>query len=120
MSVRGLMNRELDMRKLKQATDSPDMRDVLDGIQRKARDHGRSPMQWNAESHGGFSTASPWMRANDDYLEWNVAKQKHDRTSVLSFWKAMLRFRKQHLACVGCHVSSLLNTDIRLVHPLDA
>jgi hypothetical protein len=35
-----------------------------------------------------------------------VAKQEHDRTSVLSFWKAMLRFRKQHLACVGCHLSS--------------
>jgi alpha-glucosidase len=58
-------------------------------------------MQWDSTVNGGFSSATPWMRANDDYPEWNVARQKDDPSSVLSFWKKMLRFRKEHLACVS-------------------
>ena len=96
-----LTGRELASRKTKQGVNEPDMSDVMVGIQRKARDHGRNPMQWDSTVNGGFSSATPWMRANDDYPEWNVAKQKDDRTSVLSFWKRMLRFRKEHLACVS-------------------
>lgn len=77
------------------------MDDVLDGIQRKARDHGRNPMQWDDTLNGGFSQGTPWMRSNDDYPEWNVARQEGDPTSVLSFWRSMLRFRKTNLACVS-------------------
>lgn len=96
-----LIVRELASRKAKQGTETPDMADVLNGIQRKARDHGRNPMQWDDTTNGGFSNGTPWMRANDDYPEWNVAKQEGDKDSVLSFWKNMLSFRKEHLACVS-------------------
>jgi alpha-glucosidase len=110
------MNRELAARSLKQSTENPDMADVLDGIQRKARDHGRSPMQWDASRHGGFSQAEPWMRVNDDYREWNVATQKDDEGSILSFWKAMLIFRKKYLACVSSGHVSVLIPDLRQLH----
>ncbi len=91
---------ELEARKLKQNTDNPDMADVWDGLQRKSRDHARNPMQWDDSKHAGFSTGSKtWMRVHDDYREWNVAKQVGDPDSVLEFWRAMLRFRKKHLAC---------------------
>jgi len=45
------------------------------------------------------NSEKPWMRVHDDYKEWNVAKQQEDPHSVLSFWKAMLAFRKKHLSC---------------------
>lgn len=84
------------------------MSDVWDGLQRKARDHARNPMQWDDTPHAGFSrsrdgseTTKPWMRVHDDYREWNVAKQKDDSDSVLSFWKAMIAFRKANLSCVS-------------------
>jgi hypothetical protein len=40
------MDRILDQRREKAAPDAEiDMTDVMDGLQRKARDHGRTPMQ---------------------------------------------------------------------------
>jgi len=94
---------ELELRSKAQGTPHPDMSDIMDGLQRKARDHARNPVQWDDSMYAGFSLKPdgepPWMRVNDDYKEWNVAKQQKNETSVLSFWKAMLAFRKKHLSC---------------------
>lgn len=91
--------RELAARKEK--TPSPDMSDIMDGIQRKSRDHARNPMQWDDSRNAGFSKGKPWMRVHDDYPNWNVAKQVDDPNSILSFWRAMLAYRKRHPACVS-------------------
>ncbi|KAF7437386.1 hypothetical protein PC9H_004225 [Pleurotus ostreatus] len=74
--------------------DTVDMSDVIDGLQRKARDHGRTPMQWNDTTHAGFTTGTPWMRVNDDYKACNAESQTRDETSVLSFWKRAIQVRK--------------------------
>jgi oligo-1,6-glucosidase len=63
-------------------------------------------MQWDDSINAGFSlsrqdTAEPWMRVHDDHKQWNVAQQEHQPDSVLSFWKAMLRYRKKHLSAVS-------------------
>ncbi|KZP22101.1 glycoside hydrolase family 13 protein [Athelia psychrophila] len=74
-----------------------DMSDILDGMQKKARDHARVPMHWDASLHAGFTTGDPWMRVNDDYAEtWNAAAQVNDDASVWSFWKTALATRKEH------------------------
>ncbi|KAF8323418.1 glycoside hydrolase family 13 protein [Clavulina sp. PMI_390] len=76
---------------------NPDMSDVMAALRLKARDNARTPVQWSGEVNGGFSTAAkPWMRANPDFKQWNIEKQKDDPESVLSFWKQVLRTRKQH------------------------
>jgi alpha-glucosidase/glucan 1,6-alpha-glucosidase len=65
-------------------------------LQHLARDHARLPMQWDGTRHGGFTTGeSTWMRVNDDYPEVNVKRQTLDQSSVLNFWKRMLRLRKE-------------------------
>ncbi|KAJ7054226.1 glycoside hydrolase family 13 protein [Mycena amicta] len=86
----------LAKRRLEAGRDDVDMGDILDGLQKKARDHGRIPMQWNASPHAGFTTGTPWMRVNDDFPTWNAEAQLVDSGSVLSFWKAALRLRKDH------------------------
>ncbi|EIW85879.1 glycoside hydrolase family 13 protein [Coniophora puteana RWD-64-598 SS2] len=75
----------------------PDMSDLLDSFQKKARDHARTPMQWDASPHAGFTRSpnGPWMRANDDYPTWNVAAQRADSDSVLGFWRRAIRTRKE-------------------------
>ena len=48
-------------------------------MQRKARDHARTPVQWTAESpNAGFCApdTKPWMRVNDDYKTVNAAAQR--------------------------------------------
>jgi len=73
------------------------MSDVLDGISKKARDHSRTPVQWDGSSHAGFTTGTPWMRVNDDYADpWNAEAQIKDEGSVRSFWKRALAIRKEH------------------------
>jgi oligo-1,6-glucosidase len=96
------------------------MSDVLDNLSKKARDHSRTPMQvsnsllfayrnigsstcqWDASSHAGFTTGTPWMRVNDDYADsWNTSVQAKDEASVLNFWKRALAIRKKHEVLVS-------------------
>ncbi|OJJ97784.1 hypothetical protein ASPACDRAFT_32580 [Aspergillus aculeatus ATCC 16872] len=63
-----------------------------------ARDHARLPIQWNALPHAGFTDprATPWMRVHDNYPTVNVKRQALEDGSVLNFWRALVRVRKQH------------------------
>lgn len=63
-----------------------------------ARDHARSPVQWNDDitTNSGFSTGTPWMRVNDNYKTINIKQQIKDKTSVLNFYKNCLKLRKQY------------------------
>lgn len=61
-----------------------------------ARDHARTPVQWDSSDFGGFSTAKPWMRVNDNYKKINAASQIDDPESLLSFWKKCLKLRKEY------------------------
>ena len=70
-------------------------------MQRKARDNARTPVQWTADAHAGFTSAEgkPWMRVNDDYKEVNVAAQLSNsdpEQSVHAFWRRGLKNRKLH------------------------
>lgn len=64
-----------------------------------ARDHARLPIPWDSSPNAGFTgkDATPWMMINPNYKELNVASQIDDPDSVLSFWKSMLKLRKEHL-----------------------
>lgn len=68
-------------------------------MQRKARDHARTPVQWDDSPHGGFTLpeSKPWMRVNDDFKDVNVAVQlagPNASLSVHAFWKRSLAYRK--------------------------
>ena len=72
-------------------------------IQKKARDHARTPVQWSAEPNAGFCKEGikPWMRVNDDYKTVNAAAQQSsssssDELSVRQFWQRGLTNRKKH------------------------
>ena len=70
---------------------------LLDVINLVARDHARSPVQWNdddTESYGGFSTHKPWTRINDNYKQINVANELKDPNSILKFYQLVLKLRK--------------------------
>ncbi|KAI5787196.1 glycoside hydrolase family 13 protein [Geopyxis carbonaria] len=76
--------------------DESKIQDLMQQIHLKARDHARTPIQWDASPHGGFTTGTPWMRVNDDYRAWNAAKQIPNDDSILSYWKSILKVRKLH------------------------
>lgn len=59
-----------------------------------SRDNGRTPMQWNDETHAGFTTGTPWLPVNENYRTLNVAVESGDPNSVLNHFKAMVALRK--------------------------
>jgi alpha-glucosidase len=59
------------------------------------RDGCRTPMQWDATSYAGFSTATPWLPLSDDFPHENVVNLDADARSILSLYKALIRLRKK-------------------------
>lgn len=59
------------------------------------RDPSRTPMQWTAGAHAGFSTTGPWLPLADDYREANVEFERDDPRSTLSLYRKLIRFRKE-------------------------
>ncbi|MDO6850057.1 alpha-glucosidase [Priestia megaterium] len=70
--------------------------EIMKVIWETGRDNSRTPMQWNTERNAGFSTGTPWMKVNPNYVDINVEEQKSDKDSVLNFYKQLIKIRKQH------------------------
>ncbi|MEA5055628.1 MAG: alpha-glucosidase [Propionicimonas sp.] len=68
--------------------------DIVELLRRKSRDNGRTPMQWDASPHAGFTTGVPWIGVNGNAGRINVAAESADPDSVLSWYRSLLRFRK--------------------------
>lgn len=64
-----------------------------------SRDSARTPVQWSAEEHAGFTTGTPWFYVNENYVDVNVAAQEADENSVLHFYRKAIDLRKT-LSCV--------------------
>jgi alpha-glucosidase len=65
----------------------------------KGRDGERTPMQWNDGPNAGFSTAAAtWLPVAPDYKERNVARERQNPASLLNFYKALIRLRKENRA----------------------
>lgn len=70
--------------------------DYLKLVHDNGRDNVRTPMQWDASEHGGFTTGTPWIRSNSNYDRINVEAAKADKNSIFYFYKTLLALRKNH------------------------
>jgi alpha-glucosidase len=59
------------------------------------RDGCRTPMQWDATLHAGFSTVTPWLPLADDFVRRNVVNLEADTKSILSLYKALIATRRK-------------------------
>ncbi|MBB6623305.1 alpha-glucosidase [Clostridium gasigenes] len=77
-----------------------DIKEAMNCIGAISRDNARTPMQWNSSKNAGFTTNEPWIKINENYKEINVEAQGKDEKSILSFYKKMIKTRKNNLALV--------------------
>ena len=71
--------------------------EIMEIIWKQCRDNARTPMQWNASNMGGFTSANQtWLGINPNYKEINVESQLNDPDSILSFYKKLIRLRKDN------------------------
>ncbi|WP_104522692.1 glycoside hydrolase family 13 protein [Blastococcus atacamensis] len=66
---------------------------VLAALRTMSRDNARTPVQWDASPHAGFTTGTPWLPVNPDHTEWNVAAQREDGASVLAHYRRLIALR---------------------------
>ena len=70
--------------------------DALAAIHRMMRDNARTPMQWTAGPHAGFTDGDPWMMINPNYTEINAAAALADPDSVFYTYQKLIALRKAH------------------------
>ncbi len=68
--------------------------EALNAVSRFSRDNARTPMQWSADKHAGFTTGTPWLKVNPNYTTINAASQQNDKGSVKNFYKQLIALRK--------------------------
>ncbi|MGU3415672.1 alpha,alpha-phosphotrehalase [Enterobacteriaceae bacterium C34A] len=61
----------------------------------KSRDNSRTPMQWSAEEHGGFTTGKPWINLADNAAEINAQAALNDPDSVFYAYQKLITLRKE-------------------------
>jgi oligo-1,6-glucosidase len=74
--------------------------EALKKVMAGSRDHSRTPMQWSSARYAGFSDHEPWISMDDDYKIWNIEKQESEEDSVLSFYKRLIKLRKESTALI--------------------
>lgn len=67
--------------------------DALELVNYKSRDNARTPMQWDSSKYAGFSGVKPWLSMGTDRKGIDVADEKNNDESVLTFYRNLAVLR---------------------------
>lgn len=60
-----------------------------------SRDNARTPVQWDASPHAGFTTGEPWIAANPNSAEINAEAERADEASVFHHYRRLIALRHE-------------------------
>ena len=66
-----------------------------------SRDPARTPMQWNAEAHAGFSKVKPWLPVSAMAHRVNVDCQVNDPHAHLTLYRRLISLRQSSRSLMG-------------------
>ncbi|MDN4475882.1 alpha-glucosidase [Demequina sp. SYSU T00192] len=66
---------------------------IMDGLAAQSRDNARTPVQWDASPHAGFTTGTPWLPVTANHTWLNAEAQRADPDSVSAFYRALIALR---------------------------
>ena len=89
--------------------------EALEILAARSRDNGRTPMQWNAEPHAGFTTGTPWIGVVDNYKSINAAAQVEDPDSIFRWYRTLIALRKQYKVISEGRIQMLMPDDDALL-----
>ena len=87
---------------------------VLNSLSVRSRDNARTPMQWDANSHAGFTDGIPWLGVNPNYITINAAAEIDDPNSVFHHFRKLIKLRHDHPVIVHGRFELLLPDHERL------
>jgi oligo-1,6-glucosidase len=88
-----------------------DPEDVLRGLRAMGRDNARTPMQWDASEHAGFTTGTPWIPVNPNHREINAEAAVADPESVFQHYRGLIELRHAEPAVALGDFTMLLEGD---------
>ena len=69
---------------------------LLPALKLRSRDNARTPMQWDSSENAGFTSGTPWIRLNSNYLEINAETDRKSSHSIFRYYQKLIRLRKEH------------------------
>ena len=85
--------------------------DMMRYFAKISRDNARTPMQWDTTKHAGFTTGTPWIEVNRNYLEINAADEVQDPDSVFHYYRELIALRHEQKVVVYGSFVPLLEDD---------
>jgi oligo-1,6-glucosidase len=70
-----------------------DLAALLAAMLKMSRDQARTPVQWDASPHAGFTTGTPWIAVNPDYVSVNAAAEVGQPGSVFEHYRRLIELR---------------------------
>lgn len=53
----------------------------------------RTPMQWNTNAHSGFTTGTPYISVNSNFMNYNVKTLSADSSSIWNLYRKLISIR---------------------------
>ena len=70
-----------------------DLAALLRAMGKMSRDQARTPVQWDSSPNAGFTTGTPWLAVNPDYISVNAAAEVGRPGSVFEHYRRLIELR---------------------------
>jgi oligo-1,6-glucosidase len=84
---------------------------VLAALRARSRDNARTPVQWDDSPNAGFTSGTPWMPVQANYVEVNAAAARADQESVFHHYRKLIELRHNDRTVVHGDFTMLLHSD---------
>jgi trehalose-6-phosphate hydrolase len=91
-----------------------DEHEIIEILKQKSRDNSRTPVQWNATAHAGFTNGTPWIQTARNYQEINAEKALKDSNSIFFHYQKLIQLRKELDVITDGGYQSISNQDDRI------
>ncbi|WHY64645.1 alpha,alpha-phosphotrehalase [Neobacillus sp. SuZ13] len=88
-----------------------DEHEIIEILKQKSRDNSRTPVQWNATAHAGFTNGTPWIQTARNYQEINAEKALKDSNSIFFHYQKLIQLRKEYDVITDGEYQPISNED---------
>jgi oligo-1,6-glucosidase len=89
-----------------------DEKQFIETCNKIARDHARTPMQWDDSKNAGFTEGGKsWLKINANYKEINARQAERDPDSIYNFYRQLIQLRKETPALIYGNYKDLVPED---------
>lgn len=85
--------------------------EMMSALKAISRDNARTPMQWDDSENAGFTTGTPWIKVNPNYLQINAKAALEDKDSVFYYYQKLIQMRKEYEIIVDGIFEGFLEDD---------